>query len=254
MNAPVYRHWKAVVERVNLPGIVPELNLNSIKAILFDFGDTLVTLSPSKEELFVRAARSTGLELGIDSVRHAYEIVDFHNKYSSVSVTDRDSFYRKYNEQLCEALGVSDYFVRLHPALVKQFRQDKKWVLIEDTQEALIRLDRREMPLALVANWGSNLEDLTGQLGIRHFFSVIVSSQSAGVEKPNPLIFKRAVDEFALSTQTDRILYVGNEYRADVSGARAAGLTPVLIDKNGTYPHADCLRFTSLLQWLNCMQ
>lgn len=238
---------------MGLQRIVPELNLNSIKAILFDFGDTLATLSPSKEELFVRAARSVGLEFEIDSVKHAYEVVDFHNKYSSVS-TDRDGFYQKYNEQLCEALGVSSYFDKLHPALARQFHLGKKWVLIEDAEDTLNWLHRGEFPLALVANWDSNLECLTEQLGIRHFFSVIVSSQSAGVEKPNPLIFRRAVEELALSAPTDRILYVGNEYRADVSGARSAGLMPVLIDRKNRYQHADCLRFTSLLQWLNSMQ
>jgi REG-2-like HAD superfamily hydrolase len=225
-----------------------------IKAIFFDFGDTLVTLSPSKEELFISAARSMGLELDLATVKRAYQIVDFHNKFSSVQVIDRSAFYQNYNEQLCEALGISSYFEKLQPALKAQFQQHKGWALIEGAAEVLKQLHERGFPLALVANWDANLSSLAEQLGVKQFFSLIVSSQEAGVEKPDPAIFQRALDQLALSAQTDQVLYVGNEYRADVLGARAAGLTPVLIDRNGVYPSADCLRFDSLLEWFGTQE
>ena len=241
----------AKVERVGLPEVfLYNLNLNNVKAVLFDFGDTLATLKPSREDLFIRAARSLGLELEFAAVQRAYQIVDFHNKYSSVRVRDRDGFYQHYNEQLAETLGISSHFASLHPALVAQFSKDKKWNLFDEAPEVLGRLRQQGLPLALVANWDSNLSALVDQLGIRQEFSAVVSSQAAGVEKPDPAIFLLAVDELSLSGETGRILYVGNEYRADVVGARAAGLTPVLIDRNGLYQHADCLRFTSLAEWL----
>ena len=41
-------------------------------------------------------------------------------------------------------------------------------------------------------------------------------------------------------------LYIGNEYIADVVGAREAGLTPVLIDRNNRLPAADCWRIRAL--------
>ncbi len=230
------------------------LELRKVKAVFFDFGDTLVTLSPAKEELFVSAARSLGLEIGLAAVKRAYQTVDFHSKYSSVQVTDRESFYENYNEELCEALGISSYSGKLKPALTAQFKQHRRWELMEDAAEVLRRLNQRGLPLALIANWDSNLSSLTEQLGIRQFFSVIVSSQVAGVEKPDPAIFQRALDGLSLTAKTHQILYVGNEYRADVLGARAAGLTPVLIDRSGVYKHADCLRFSSLLEWSEAME
>jgi len=171
-----------------------------------------------------------------------------------VEVKDREGFYRHYNEQLAEALGISSHTAGLLPALTKQFSKNNKWQLFDDVPRVLSSLRQQDLPLALVANWAANLSELVEQLGIRQEFSAIVSSQAAGVEKPDPAIFLRAVDELSLSVETDRILYVGNEYRADVIGARSAGLTPVLIDRNGCYNHADCLRFTSLLDWLNSME
>ena len=67
--------------------------------LFFRLGDTLVTLPTPREELFVRAARSINLQLSIEAVRRAYQIVDFNNKYSSISVRDRTLFYSQYNAQ-----------------------------------------------------------------------------------------------------------------------------------------------------------
>lgn len=228
--------------------------MSTIRAVFFDFGDTLAELSPSREELFLDSAQSVGLALAIDSVRRAYQVVDSQNKYSSVHTIDRDSFYRRYNERLCETLGISSHFAQLGPVLLERFRVGKRWVLMDDTAETLHHLQDRGIPLALVSNWDANLAVLTEELGIRDFFSTIVSSQRAGVEKPDPAIFMRAAADLSLSLESDAVLYVGNEYRADVVGARAAGLTPVLIDRRNAYQHADCLRFPSLRQWVISMR
>lgn len=227
--------------------------LSDIQAVFFDFGDTLASLEPGKEELFIKAARSIGLELALAAVRRAYQIVDFHNKYSSVTVTDRVAFYNNYNRQLVEALGMSSHFARLGPALIEHFRLQKRWTLFDDTKRALIRLQASGQPLAVVANWDKNLAALLEQLGISAYFSCIVASAAVGVEKPDPAIFRLALADLSLSAPHSMVLYVGNEYRADVLGARAAGLTPVLIDRYALYPHADCHCFASLDEFIESM-
>ena len=219
-------------------------------AIFFDFGETLATLAPSREELFVQAAQSIGLELEPAVVSRAYQTVDFHNKYSSVTVKDRDAFYYNYNRQLAEALGISTHFARLNPLLREYFKREKHWTLFDDTTRVLSHLHK---PLALVANWDFQLPTLTEKLGIARYFSAIVASERAGVEKPDPAIFHLAAAELSLAPKEQMILYVGNDYSLDVMGARAAGLTPVLIDRYALYPHADCLRFASLDEWLEAL-
>ena len=222
-------------------------------AIFFDFGETLATLSPSKEELFIHAAQSIGLELDAEAVSRAYQIVDFHNKYSSVTVKDRAAFYHDYNRQLAEALGISIHFDTLGSALTEQFRKQRKWILFDDANRVLNQLHKLGHELALVANWNSDLPTLAEELGIGPYFATIVASEKAGVEKPDPAIFQLAADRLSLLPQEQMILYVGNDYSLDVLGARAAGLTPVLIDRYALYPHADCLRFASLDEWLEAM-
>src|SRR5207244_3405297 len=128
-------------------------------------------------------------------------------------------------------------------ALADRFKAEKKWALVSGALEVLVQLHGRRLPLGLVANWDSNLSQLVEELGIKDLFNVIIASQEAGVEKPARELFQIAAARLGLVTEPSRILYVGNEYRADVLGARAAGLTPVLIDKDNWYRHVDCLRF-----------
>lgn len=60
-------------------------------------------------------------------------------------------------------------------------------------------------------------------LGIRNLFACVVLSQEAGVEKPDPAIFRKACEDADVAP--DRCLHVGDNAEADVEGAMGAGLT-----------------------------
>jgi FMN phosphatase YigB (HAD superfamily) len=48
-------------------------------------------------------------------------------------------------------------------------------------------------------------------------------------------------------------MHVGDLYHVDVAGARAAGITPALLDEAGLYPECDCLRVRSLGELVNVL-
>jgi putative hydrolase of the HAD superfamily len=56
--------------------------------------------------------------------------------------------------------------------------------------------------------------------------------------KPNPEMFAIALQQLALPA--DAVIYVGDNYYADVAGALRAGLHPVLLDEDGLFPEANC--------------
>ena len=76
---------------------------------------------------------------------------------------------------------------------------------------------------------------------------VIFDSFREGVEKPDPRFFQIALDRAGADAETT--IHVGDLYHVDVAGARAAGITPVLLDVAGLYPECDCLRVRSLASW-----
>lgn len=227
---------------------------HEMNAVFFDFGDTLVSLHPQKEDLFIKAALNIGMMLDKAVVKRAYECVDFFMKFSSVAIhkdSERKEFYKLYNERLCEALGISGSFANLWPSIAEVFNTNKTWHLVDGAKETLISLHDRGMRLAIIANWDSSLSELVRSFDIDHLFECVVSSQEEGVEKPNPAIFQVALKAMSLLENTGSVVYVGNEYRADILGARSAGLVPCLLDIDNRYPFADCQRISLLRELLS---
>jgi FMN phosphatase YigB (HAD superfamily) len=72
----------------------------------------------------------------------------------------------------------------------------------------------------------------------------LIDSGAVGVMKPDPRIFRIALDALALTP--DEAWYVGDMPGIDVVGARRAGIRPFLIDPFGLHQHADYDRIESL--------
>ena len=75
---------------------------------------------------------------------------------------------------------------------------------------------------------------------------VIVDSAVVGVAKPDPAIFRIALDALGVPA-SGAVLYVGDSLRYDVAGALAAGLQPVHFDPYGYCPAPDGHRHVSSL-------
>jgi putative hydrolase of the HAD superfamily len=81
--------------------------------------------------------------------------------------------------------------------------------------------------------------------------AAILDSTVAGVAKPDPEIFLRALDE--LGVPPERAIHVGDTPAADIDGAIAAGVRPVLIDPYELHEGIDCLRAPSLAAVLDML-
>jgi putative hydrolase of the HAD superfamily len=89
------------------------------------------------------------------------------------------------------------------------------------TREALERLRSLGLALGVVSNWDSGLEEQLERIGLRGQLDVVVTAAEAGVEKPDPEIFRIALER--LETSAERALHVGDA-AADKEGARRAGM------------------------------
>jgi putative hydrolase of the HAD superfamily len=125
-------------------------------------------------------------------------------------------------------LGVAE---RHHTAFVEAYRArdaDKRFRLYDDVLELIEHLGRRALRVGLISN-NVDLDYYVDLLEARHHFEVVVSPLTWGVGKPDPEIFRRALAQMGVPAA--RALYVGDSFDNDVVGARAAGLTPVLLDR-----------------------
>jgi putative hydrolase of the HAD superfamily len=126
------------------------------------------------------------------------------------------------------------------------------WEIVPaEVPEALRRLRALGLRLAVVSNANGTVRSVLGRVGLMPLVESVFDSQEEGVEKPDPRFFARALAR--TGSQAETTIHVGDLYHADVVGARAAGIEPVLLDRASLYPDVDCLRVTSLLalaDWL----
>lgn len=111
----------------------------------------------------------------------------------------------------------------------------------------LERLREMGLKLVVVSNANGRLRHLFDRVGLTRMVDVLFDSFEEGVEKPDPRLFGIALDR--AGAQRGTTVHVGDLYHVDVAGARAAGITPVLIDSANLYLDCDCLRMQSLREF-----
>jgi putative hydrolase of the HAD superfamily len=104
----------------------------------------------------------------------------------------------------------------------------------EEVAAVLEELRRRGLGLGVCSNWDWDLDRVLDEAGLTPLVDFAVTSARAGVRKPHPLIFRRALD-LAGVTPAEAV-FVGDSWEADVGGARSAGIAPVHVWREPSEP------------------
>jgi len=100
-----------------------------------------------------------------------------------------------------------------------------------DAVPALRDLRAAGLRLVAASNWDVSLHEQLERTGLRPLLDGAVSSAEAGAAKPDPAILVRALA--IAGAEPGHAWHVGDDLEADVGAARAAGVRPVLIDRDG---------------------
>ena len=79
--------------------------------------------------------------------------------------------------------------------------------------------------LGVVSNFYGNLATVCNDLGLRPHLNVMVDSTDLGWTKPDPRLFRHALD--ALGVDPARAVFVGDSLSRDMAGARAVGMAHI---------------------------
>jgi REG-2-like HAD superfamily hydrolase len=133
---------------------------------------------------------------------------------------------------LCRELGIEQEAITIARRVYDEFGRADRWALYTDVRPAFERLRARGISVGIISNWDSRLERLLGGLGLSEVLADVVSSAEVGLHKPDPRIFRLACDRVGVDPA--EAAHVGDHHYADYLGARALGMTAVLIDRHGT--------------------
>lgn len=209
-------------------------------AVLFDLDGTLRTNQPDGIEAFVECASFIGVALTeeqaarLEREAHRYwasgAMVDEH-----MARYDQRGFWVNYYSLLLQAIGVDDCPAcgdRIHTCL--EARHDPDDMVYADTWDVLRRLRRKGYVTGLVSNRDKPVDDYARSIAIADLFDFILVGGQVGSYKPDARIFIEAL-RLAGDVPPDRALYVGDNYYADVVGARGVGMHAVLVDRRDVF-------------------
>lgn len=187
-------------------------------AVLFDFGGTLDADGVPWKERFYRLFREEGGPVARERFDPLFYGVD---DALAGSVPPTLSF-RETVRGL--AAGVTQALELRDPTLADRVASRFLAEALERLRHnaALLRALSARYRLGIVSNFYGNLATVCEDARIRSFFSVVVDSVQAGCAKPDPRIFRRAVEELAVDSS--RAVFVGDSLPRDMAGARAAGM------------------------------
>jgi HAD superfamily hydrolase (TIGR01549 family) len=90
----------------------------------------------------------------------------------------------------------------------------------------------KKYKVGLITNFdhGRHVRKVLASTGLEKCFDMVWISDEAGCQKPDPKIFQMAIEY--LNVLPEETIYVGDNIVDDVKGSCAAGMIPVLIDRN----------------------
>jgi putative hydrolase of the HAD superfamily len=204
-----------------------------VRAVLLDALGTLVELQPPAPALRSELSRRFGVELSeIDCERAiAAEISYYRGHLDEGRDVDSVATLRRHcASALHEALprGAQRATADLG-ALTDALLASLRFAAYADAAAALPRLHALGLRLVVVSNWDFSLHGVLERVGLSASLDGIITSAEAGERKPSPAIFERALAlaEVGAAEAT----HVGDSLKEDVAGARAAGIEPLLLQR-----------------------
>ena len=237
-------------------------SLKSIRAVFFDLDGTLRHSVPEGGQVFTEYVISLGLPVSdedrLRGLRWEYQYwassADLRDDLLAHS-SDTENFWIEYSRRRLIALGAAPASAfELAPNASAHMGEMYKpeSIVPEDVRRMLPALKQAGYIMAVISNRDRPFQDTLASHGLSEFFPYSLAGGEVDIYKPEPGIFEHALKQ--LDVTAPETVYVGDNYYADVVGARRAGLQPVLYDPNRIFPDADCITIRSFDELLPVIQ
>lgn len=217
--------------------------VEKIRAVLFDLGDTLVHFVPiSRWQYLEKAAQLLHERISA----FGYTVPAYPRYLRRLRWTLLQAYLwdrlRRREVQLLSAFDRCHrrMGIRLTKEQADQLRLNaidalRSLMTVDEACHAVVsELQRSGMRLGLVSNTlfpGVSIDEFLASEGLLHFFPVRIYSSEVHYRKPHPRIFAAALRE--LDVPAENTLFVGDRLDNDVAGPARVGMKTALVVHNG---------------------
>jgi len=215
------------------------------KAVFFDAGHTLLYAHPDLGTVYAEATATFGVRLAPERYAETFvpvfkETTQIYAQTSSASDAQDIAMWRDITRRIYDRLPAlaEIAFDAWFEVLYRRFGEPEVWKFYDDVESSLTALRSRGLKIGIVSNWDTRLKSISDGLGLTRLVDFIVISAEVGVRKPDPKIFRLALEKAGV--RPEEAIHVGDLPEEDAEGARRAGVRPVLIDRKrritGAFP------------------
>lgn len=207
-----------------------------IDTIIFDLDNTLYEYEPCHQAGLIAAFLELGkfTELNQEELDIAYKQAQDEVKSH---VQDQAASHNRllYFKFLCESLDLSsvDLPLRLEDVYWNAYLNEMK--LFEGVLDLLDWLKSRNLKLGLCTDLTAQIQlKKLQKLNLGNYFIKVVTSEEAGVEKPNPIILQLVLNR--LHSKAEDSIFIGDHYEKDIVGSSNIGMKAIHFSKQNS-PH-----------------
>ncbi len=198
-----------------------------IQAVFFDMDDTIYDTSG-----FAAIARRAAVKAMVHNGLQCSEEEGYEQLMDIIK--EKGSNYGRHFNILVEQInGKEDPLIIVNGIITYHNTKFAMLKLEPESFSILLYLKSQGYKVGLITN-GKQLKqwEKLVRLGVYPFFDDVVTSESVGVEKPDPEIFNIAMERLNVTAGTS--LMIGNNFDVDIVGACNAGMQAMIINSKIT--------------------
>ncbi|MDY0040907.1 MAG: HAD family hydrolase, partial [Desulforhabdus sp.] len=181
--------------------------LRQCKAIIFDFGGTLDSDGEHWLDRFFELYEKTAIDLPRELIKKVfYQVDDACCTDPQVDRMGLRPLMKHHVHLQFEALELKDARKEAH--MVDLFCAKTEYYLERNCQ--LLKRLRGPYKLGVVSNFYGNVSTICREAGLAECLAAILDSTQLGVGKPDPQIFRRALQEMGVVAEES--IFVGDSY------------------------------------------
>ncbi len=209
----------------------------TIRAVLFDMGDTLVKVDVVHPgEIFQRILTSLGISISLREIKTAFLNAEKEakelNLLSLFGKIQREEYWHKWDSLVLKHLSIAEGR-ELAKTVQSKWFDHVGFTLYPEVKMVLSKLKQKKLALGLISNgYKEEINLVLEEANLeKRTFDIIVGVDTVQNMKPHPDVFKYAIKE--LDVKPEEAIFVGDDVEADYKGAKNAGLHALLLDRTG---------------------
>ncbi|KAK7491633.1 hypothetical protein BaRGS_00017086 [Batillaria attramentaria] len=208
------------------------------RLVTVDITNTMIRVMGSPGRHYALVAARHGIEADEEALTFSFlkHYKDYCGRFPNFGASVDMAAYKWWSNLVVDTfntVGVKDnrQLAVVARELYYYYATGTAWELLPGAEEALQELQKYDIKLGVISNYDHRLYKVLSEMNLRRYFDFVLPSYVVGAEKPDPIIFERALEDAGVVA--GEAVHFGDNVEKDFIGARNAGFHAYLLETKG---------------------